>query len=185
MSKNDISKQSCEITQSCLVVKLGGATLLSKIIDNEVPAVVDPTLLIKKEEWRSLAHKPMISGKYIFCYFLGDRQYYRDFVQQLSKQTGLPIYYIPVNWREFSDADNLIWNAGPLDFVGLINGADGTFYVFTSFRFIPFFSGMPSLFQLANPFLPCRFSGGGNAELLQEYSSNFSNNSLIRFLFKS
>lgn len=32
-----------------------------------------------------------------------------------------------------------------------------------------FFSGMPSLFQLANPFLPCRFSGGGNAELLQEY----------------
>ena len=47
--------------------------------------------------------------------------------------------------------------------------ADGTFYVFTSFRFIPFFSGMPSLFQLANPFLPCRFSGGGNAELLQEY----------------
>lgn len=40
---------------------------------------------------------------------------------------------------------------------------------FTSFRFIPFFSGMPSLFQLANPFLPCRFSGGGNAELLQEY----------------
>ena len=47
--------------------------------------------------------------------------------------------------------------------------ADGTFYVFTSFRFIPFFSGMPSLFQLASPFLPCRFSGGGNAELLQEY----------------
>ena len=47
--------------------------------------------------------------------------------------------------------------------------ADGTFYVFTSFSFIPFFSGMPSLFQLANPFLPCRFSGGGNAELLQEY----------------
>lgn len=32
-----------------------------------------------------------------------------------------------------------------------------------------FFSGMPSLFQLASPFLPCRFSGGGNAELLQEY----------------
>ena len=47
--------------------------------------------------------------------------------------------------------------------------AEGTVYVFTSFRFIPFFSGMPSLFQLANPFLPCRFSGGGNAELLQEY----------------
>lgn len=35
--------------------------------------------------------------------------------------------------------------------------------------FHTFFSGMPSLFQLANPFLPCRFSGGGNAELLQEY----------------
>ena len=120
--------------------EVGGATLLSKIIDNEVPAVVDPTLLIKKEEWRSLAHKPMISGKYIFCYFLGDRQYYRDFAQQLSKQTGLPIYYIPVNWREFSDADNLIWNAGPLDFVGLINGAE---YICTdSFHGVVFSSNL-------------------------------------------
>lgn len=47
-----------------------------------------------------------------------------------------------------------------------VQTARSMFYVIP---FHTFFSGMPSLFQLANPFLPCRFSGGGNAELLQEY----------------
>jgi hypothetical protein len=118
----------------------GGAVMLSKILDKQIPAVVDPTLLLNKECWNTLAHSPRIGKKYIFCYFLGNRQYYRSFAQQLSNQTGLPIYYIPVNWHDFSDADNLLWNAGPLDFVGLINDAE---YICTdSFHGVAFSSNL-------------------------------------------
>lgn len=120
--------------------EIGGASILSNIIGKKIPAVVDPTLLLNKEIWKSLAHSTNIEEKYIFCYFLGERQYYRDFAKQLSKQTGLPIYYIPVNWREFSDDSNLIWNAGPLDFVGLIKNAE---YICTdSFHGVAFSSNL-------------------------------------------
>ena len=118
----------------------GGAVMLSKILGKNVPAVVDPTLLLNKESLKRLAHSPQIGSKYIFCYFLGNRQYYRSFAQQLSNQTGLPIYYIPVNWHDFSNADNLLWNAGPLDFVGLINNAE---YICTdSFHGVAFSSNL-------------------------------------------
>lgn len=120
--------------------EVGGAKLLSNILNEKVPAVVDPTLLLNKETWRVLAHKSKIKGKYIFCYFLGDKQYYRDFAKQLSNQTGLPLYYIPVHWREFSENENLVWDAGPLDFVGLINGAE---YICTdSFHGVAFSSNL-------------------------------------------
>lgn len=106
---------------SCREVK--GASLLHKITGRDVPAVIDPTLLITGDQWREIMVKPLLKQPYIFCYFLGDRQYYRDFANQLSKQTGLPILYIPVNWREFTNDENRIWNAGPREFVGLIEGA--------------------------------------------------------------
>ena len=103
--------------------EVNGSSLLSQITGQVVPAVVDPTLLLTAKQWREIMVKPKNEKKYIFCYFLGDRHYYRDFAKQLSKQTGLPLYYLPVNWREFSDDANRIWNAGPREFVGLIEGA--------------------------------------------------------------
>lgn len=105
-----------------------GARLLSDIINKHVPAVVDPTLLLSASQWRSIKINPIRNIKYIFCYFLGDRQYYRDFAFQLSKQTGLPLYYLPVCWKEFCSESNYIWDAGPQEFVGLIDDAE---YVLT------------------------------------------------------
>ena len=120
--------------------EVGGAKLLEKVLGEKVSSVVDPTLLLNKEQWANLAIPPKQKGKYIFCYFLGSRQYYRDFAKQLSMQTNLPIIYLPVNWKDFSDSDNLVWDAGPLEFVGLINGAE---YVCTdSFHGVAFSSNL-------------------------------------------
>lgn len=101
-----------------------GSKILSSIIGKGVDTVLDPTLMISSEEWLSYAKKPSISGKYILCYFLGERDYYRDYVKQLSKQSGLPVYYIPANWKDFKKSNNLLWEVGPSEFLGLIANAE-------------------------------------------------------------
>ena len=101
-----------------------GSEMLEKVTGRSIETVLDPTLMIRSEEWLRYARKSMINGKYILCYFLGDRDYYRDYVAQLSKQTGLPVYYIPVSWKDFKKSNNLLWEVGPSEFLGLIANAE-------------------------------------------------------------
>lgn len=101
-----------------------GSNMLEKITGRKVTTVLDPTLMIHSEEWMRYAVKPKINGKYILCYFLGERDYYRDYVAQLSKQTSLQVYYIPVNWKDFKKCNNLLWEVGPSEFLGLIANAE-------------------------------------------------------------
>lgn len=101
-----------------------GSNMLKTITGREIVTVLDPTLMIHSEEWINYAVKPNIKGKYIICYFLGDRDYYRDYVAQLSVQTNLPVYYIPVNWKDFKKSNNLLWEVGPSEFLGLIANAE-------------------------------------------------------------
>ena len=100
-----------------------GSKLLEDITGRSVETVLDPTLMISSEDWSKYAIMPDIKGEYILCYFLGDRDYYRDYVKQLSKQTNLPLYYIPVNWKDFRKSNNLLWDVGPAEFLGLIANA--------------------------------------------------------------
>lgn len=101
-----------------------GSEILEKITGRKVETVLDPTLMIHSVEWMQYATKPNIGDKYILCYFLGDRDYYRDYVAQLSKQTGLPVYYIPVSWKDYKKCNNLLWEVGPSEFLGLIANAE-------------------------------------------------------------
>lgn len=101
-----------------------GSQILEKITGRSVGTVLDPTLMIHSDEWMQYAEKTSIQGKYILCYFLGDRDYYRNYVAQLSKQTGIPVYYIPANWKDFKKSNNLLWEVGPSEFLGLIANAE-------------------------------------------------------------
>lgn len=100
-----------------------GANLLSRITGKNVQVVLDPTLMITKEEWRKLAVKPKIKNPYILCYFLGHRQYYRNFVNKLATQTGYDIHFIPVSYVDCKKTNSLIFDAGPTEFIGLIDQA--------------------------------------------------------------
>lgn len=101
-----------------------GSEMLEKITGRKVETVLDPTLMIHSDDWAQFSVKPNIKGKYILCYFLGDRDYYRAYVAQLSRQTGLPVYYIPVSWKDFKKSNNLLWKVGPSEFLGLIANAE-------------------------------------------------------------
>lgn len=101
-----------------------GTDILKLLSPVPVETVLDPTLLVRGEEWREIAVKPSHEGKYILCYFIGDRKYYRDYAEQLSKQLKLPLVFIPVSFLEFSQNENLKWETGPREFLGLIDNAE-------------------------------------------------------------
>ncbi|MBD5233359.1 MAG: polysaccharide pyruvyl transferase family protein [Bacteroidales bacterium] len=101
-----------------------GTELLRTVTGRDVKKVLDPTLLISADEWRTIAINPsMERGKYILCYFIGHRDYYRKYAEQLGKQLNLPVYYIPVSWKDCSKSKKLLFDVGPREFVGLIDNA--------------------------------------------------------------
>lgn len=100
-----------------------GARLLADLVKKEVNVVLDPTLMITGDEWRKLAIAPNLTRPYILCYFLGERQYYREFVQRLKAKTGYDVYFLPVSWVDCKHQNHLLFDAGPAEFIGLIDHA--------------------------------------------------------------
>ena len=101
-----------------------GTDILKKLSPVPVETVLDPTLLMRADDWREIAVNPEVSGKYILCYFIGDRHYYRDFAKQLSTQIGIPLVYIPGSNVDLKSVNTLIWKSGPREFLDLIDHAE-------------------------------------------------------------
>lgn len=60
---------------------------------SDVKLVVDPTMLLTKEEWTDFSKRANIEfdvpEKYIFCYFVGCREEYRKMVDDVKAYTGI------------------------------------------------------------------------------------------------
>lgn len=101
-----------------------GVEILKKLTEKVVSKVLDPTLLLNGNEWREISiNPPLKKNGYILCYFIGEKDYYREFAKRLSKQLDLPVYYIPVSWKDCHANNNLLFDVGPLEFIGLIDNA--------------------------------------------------------------
>jgi len=102
-----------------------GAGLIKELTGRNVAVVLDPTLLLNKNQWNQIAIDPDIKGPYILCYFLGEGQEYRDFAKQLNKKTGYRLVVISQKSRDLE-----AWNtincseAGPAEFLGLVKNAN-------------------------------------------------------------
>lgn len=69
-----------------------GQKLVKEIANRDVPVVCDPTLLFTGDEWMAIQQKePIIKGKYILCYFLGNNPPHREFAKRLKEVTGCKI----------------------------------------------------------------------------------------------
>lgn len=97
--------------------------LIGCVQSRDIPLVVDPTLLLTADDWDKIAVSPTICGKYILCYFIGHRKYYRNYALKLSKETGYPLYFIPSSWMDLKKDNNFVAEAGPKEFLGLIRDA--------------------------------------------------------------
>lgn len=109
-----------------------GVDLLSKISGKKVTKVLDPTLMIPKEDWISLARKtnPLVKGDYIFLYTLrGIRKVntWGKYLSRLSKKLKMPVVCISPFYPVYIPEIKNIYNAGPEDFINLINNASIVF----------------------------------------------------------
>lgn len=163
--------------------------LIDEISSVKVEHVLDPTLLLSKEEWNEVAEDRIIDKPYVFCYFLGNSEHMRDRVNEFATKHG----YIIVNAMHAAGiyhksdvgfGDEKLDVLAPKDFLSLIKYSE---YIFTdSFHATVFslifqkeffvferqgfktmgkrISGLLSLFQLENRF--CNESGRDSFEYI-------------------
>lgn len=87
--KDDLSK-----FQHIAVREQHSVDLLGKLLDREdIKLVVDPTMLLTKGQWTDFSNKAEIEftvpEKYIFCYFVGCREEYKDMVNDVKARMGI------------------------------------------------------------------------------------------------
>lgn len=107
----------------------------------EPQVVVDPVLLLKRDNWDEVCSDRVIKDKYLFCYFLGNNKKARNLAKKFAKINGLKLVNIPyAGGNDFlyhkSFGDIKMYDVGPEQFLSLIKHSD---YVFTdSFHAVVF-----------------------------------------------
>lgn len=105
-----------------------GAELISPLSPVEVQVVLDPTLLLTREQWDEICPTSSISGDYVFCYFLGDDAKQKECVREFAKKRGIKVVVLPMSGDAKNFGDENVTGASPAEFISLIKHAS---YVFT------------------------------------------------------
>ena len=126
--KNEMREQLDKFAQIS-VREAQSVSVVQKLTGRQAAVVVDPTLLLRWEDWQAIEKAPDIAytkEPYIFCYFLGPNPEYRTFVDQLKQLTGRRIVNVScVELKVFRDyGDVTCDDIGPSEFVYLIHHAD-------------------------------------------------------------
>ena len=105
-----------------------GKELLELVTEKDVSWVLDPTLLLSREMWDSVAKPYAIERPYLFCYLLGKNAENYAFVEKTAKRLGLFIVTIPFvagdHVTGITFGDKQIYDAGPEHFISLIRNAE-------------------------------------------------------------
>lgn len=125
-----------------------GSNIINELVGREVPVMIDPTLLLNKEDWlkaiRDINNND--KKKYILLYFLDKpSQEAMRYIENLMKIYKCDIISIPNKHDEFEKFDNCnSFSTGPLEFIDLI--ANSLFVCTDSFH------GMAFSINLNTPF---------------------------------
>lgn len=97
---------------------------------NDVQLVVDPTLLLSRDEWEKFGNRAVIEfdipEKYIFCYFVGNRfDDYNKMVCNVMKETGIrDVITVDCTGGNINYGGGRLYkDGGPYEFVYLISHA--------------------------------------------------------------
>lgn len=103
-----------------------GAEIVKTLIGKEVPVVLDPTFLLRKEEWIKVEKKMSLPEKYIVCFFLGNvSDENKEAIERL--RFGRHIICFPKEGCLDGLSDVSYKSVGPLEFLNVIHNADCVF----------------------------------------------------------
>lgn len=106
----------------------GTAEVINKITGSYPLIHIDPTLMMKSEEWEASPHfikEPLIKGDYIFVYVPAYKESVYGIANQLSKAIDLPAFYSSFHYQAIFKHPNLKCqlSVGPWQFLNLIKHA--------------------------------------------------------------
>jgi hypothetical protein len=101
-----------------------GAQIVYELTGLNIPVVLDPTLLINKEEWLAkIKVSKAPKEPYILSLFLGENPQHRKVVENYGRKKGYKIVTLPFRKLDFKWGDIIKSDAGPLEFIDLVNNA--------------------------------------------------------------
>lgn len=122
---SEIPEEKKEYYTKCLkdmkaisVREEAGAKIVKDLTGREAEVLVDPTLMLDKEEWKKVSRKPksFFNKKYIMTYFLGEIDLeYKEYIKKIAMEMNCEI----INLEK--ENNNKYWNStGPAEFIWLI-----------------------------------------------------------------
>ena len=111
----------------------GKKCLIDAGIKKDIKVVLDPTLIITKEEWeKEIENVKKEDGDYILAYIVEEDDNYYEILNKLSKITGLKVIHFSKKNKQIDNVKASKYTEGPLEFVSLIKNAK--YVVCTSFH---------------------------------------------------
>ena len=98
-----------------------GANIIKKLTGRDTDVLVDPTLMLTKQQWLKISSPPLNKpkGQYILTYFLGEKnKNTKKYLKRLRYKYNFDIY----NMADISDSESYI--NSPSEFIDLINDAN-------------------------------------------------------------
>lgn len=101
--------------------------ILKALKINNVSQVLDPTLLILKEEWLELSRKSKVdlkNKKYILIYQLHDNKEFNNFAKKFAKEKNMKLLRISTSFFHITRSGKLIYLPNQFDFLNYFNNAE-------------------------------------------------------------
>ncbi len=133
-----------------------GKTQLEGILNKKVDLVIDPTLLLTKEDWIKVSHKVSIKDKYVLVYNVGSKvEKDAEYARKIADKNGWKVVYKSIRLKKDKYIDKNIPNCGPAEFLWLFANAE--FIVTSSFHGVAFSLNLEKNFlNVYNPKSPQR-----------------------------
>lgn len=135
--------------------------LLGRISGRSVKWVLDPTLLLNREDWDAVASDSIkIEKPYVFSYSLNSSPRYVRAVRKCADKLGLQVVNVMTSLSGLTDKSFVnVYGAGPKEFLGLLRNA--RFVCTNSFH------GTAFAINFGIPFLSIlNRASGGNSRIL-------------------
>ena len=110
---------------------------LIELTDKKIEYVLDPTMLLTRDEWNEICSERIIPEEYMFCYFLNGNENLRRIAIAYAKSRGLKIVTLPFLNATYRSVDDgfghyALYDISPEKFLSLIRYA--TFVMTDSFH---------------------------------------------------
>ena len=106
------------------------ADILNEQLEQHVEHVLDPSMLISREEYLKWSHLPeqFAPNSYLLCYFMPRNEKQRSQILEFAKARNLKIVVMAMFANDYSFKEAEIYTeAGPKEFLGLIANAAAVF----------------------------------------------------------